>query len=161
MPAAAAVTNLAASEPPINFAAHQFRAGNISGAREDFEQMLALLVAATYPGARLIAANPGDWGIDVLVGELSGLVAIWQAKYFWPAVTKSRQANIRESFASAVASASSRSKPWPRQRQLAIVRPLALPKETRIDTLEWHIARRIWRTDGHHRAYDASRRVSA
>jgi hypothetical protein len=105
MTAAAAVTNLASGEPPINFAAHQFRAGNISGAREDFEQMLAMLVASAYPGARLIAANPGDWGIDVLVGELSGLVAIWQAKYFWPAVTRAKQANIRESFASAVASA--------------------------------------------------------
>jgi hypothetical protein len=101
----AAVTQLASGEPPINFAAHQFRAGNIAGAREDFEQMIAMLVAAVYPGARLIAANPGDWGIDVLVGELSRLVVIWQAKYFWPAVTKSRQAAIRDSFAAAVASA--------------------------------------------------------
>jgi hypothetical protein len=105
MTAASAVNQLASGEPPINFAAHQFRAGNLAGAREDFEQMLAMLVAASYPGARLIAANPGDWGIDVLVGELSGLVVIWQAKYFWPAVTKTRQAAIRDSFHSAVASA--------------------------------------------------------
>jgi hypothetical protein len=102
---AAAVNQLASGEPPINFAAHQFRAGNIAGAREDFEQMLAMLVAAVHPGARLIAANPGDWGIDVLVGELSGLVMIWQAKYFWPAVTKTKQAAIRSSFASALAAA--------------------------------------------------------
>jgi hypothetical protein len=102
MTAAAAVTNLASGEPPINFAAHQFRAGNMAGARDDFEQMLAMLVAAIHPGARLIAANPGDWGIDVLVGDLSGVVVIWQAKYFWPAVTRSRQAQIRDSFNSAV-----------------------------------------------------------
>jgi hypothetical protein len=99
---AAAATQLASGEPPINFAAHQFRAGNISGAREDFEQMLAMLIAAIHPGARLISANPGDWGIDVLLGDLSGLVVIWQAKYFWPSVTRAKQANIRESFNSAV-----------------------------------------------------------
>jgi hypothetical protein len=105
MTAAVAVTPLAAGEPPINFAAHQIRAGNISGAREDFEQMLAMLIAAIHPAARLIAANPGDWGIDVLAGELSGLVVVWQSKYFWPMVTRHRQADIRSSFASAVANA--------------------------------------------------------
>ena len=105
MTATAAAMPLASGEPPINFAAHQIRAGNISGAREDFEQMLAMLIAAIYPGARLIAANPGDWGIDVLVGDLAGLVVIWQSKYFWPAVTKHRQHDIRSSFASAVSNA--------------------------------------------------------
>jgi hypothetical protein len=103
--AAVAVVKLASGEPPINFAAHQFRAGNIAGAREDFEQMLAMLVAAVYPGARLIAANPGDWGIDVMVGELGGVVVVWQAKYFWPAVTRPKQDEIRRSFAAAVAAA--------------------------------------------------------
>src|ERR1700760_2314199 len=101
----AASARLAAGEPPINFAAHQFRAGNLAGARDDFEQMLAMLIAAIYPGARAIAAHPGDWGIDVLLGELSGLVVIWQSKYFWPVVTRSAQAQIRESFDSALAAA--------------------------------------------------------
>jgi hypothetical protein len=105
MTAAAAAMSLASGEPPINFAAHQFRAGNMAGARDDFEQMLAMLIAAIHPGARAIAANPGDWGIDVLLGELSGLVVIWQSKYFWPAVTHSAQAQIRESFDSAVKAA--------------------------------------------------------
>ena len=36
-----AVSGLASGEPPINFAAHQFRAGNMAGARDDFEHMLA------------------------------------------------------------------------------------------------------------------------
>jgi hypothetical protein len=105
MSATSAVSPLAAGEPPINFAAHQFRAGNMAGAREDFEQMLAMLIAASYPGARVIAANPGDWGIDVLLGDLSGLVVIWQSKYFWPAVTRTAQAQIRDSFDSALAAA--------------------------------------------------------
>jgi hypothetical protein len=105
MTASLAVAPLASGEPPINFAAHQIRAGNMSGAREDFQQMLAMLVAAIYPGTRMIAANPGDWGIDVLVGDLSGLVVIWQAKYFWPMVTRHKQSDIRASFASAVSRA--------------------------------------------------------
>jgi hypothetical protein len=105
MTATAAAMSLASGEPPINFAAHQLRAGNMAGARDDFEQMLAMLIAAIYPGARAIAANPGDWGIDVLLGELSGLVVIWQSKYFWPLVNRSHQTQIRESFNSAVAAA--------------------------------------------------------
>ncbi|MFI5912507.1 hypothetical protein [Dactylosporangium sp. NPDC051541] len=105
MTATAASTSLASGEPPINFAAHQIRAGNMHGARDDFEQMLAMLLAAVYPGARAISANPGDWGIDILLGELSGLVVIWQSKYFWPIVTRAHQGQIRESFDSAVAAA--------------------------------------------------------
>ncbi|MEU7870877.1 hypothetical protein [Dactylosporangium sp. NPDC049140] len=105
MTATAASPSLASGEPPINFAAHQLRAGNLAGARDDFEQMLAMLLAAIYPGARAISANPGDWGIDILLGELSGLVVIWQSKYFWPIVTRSHQGQIRESFDSAVAAA--------------------------------------------------------
>jgi hypothetical protein len=101
----AATRTLAAGEPPINFAAHQFRAGNLAGARDDFEQMLAMLIAAVLPGARAIAAHPGDWGIDVLLGDLSGLVVVWQSKYFWPGLTRSAQAQIRESFDSALAAA--------------------------------------------------------
>ena len=101
----ATTARLAAGEPPINFAAHQIRAGNLAGARDDFEQMLAMLIAAVHPGARQIAAHPGDWGIDVLLGDLAGMVVIWQSKYFWPVVTRSQQAQIRESFESAVAAA--------------------------------------------------------
>ena len=88
-------------EPPINFAVHQVRAGGMQGAREDFENMLSLLVRATRPGARMIAANPGDWGIDVLVGDLGGSVAIWQSKYFFPLVKESHHQEIRDSFKSA------------------------------------------------------------
>ncbi|WP_030443324.1 hypothetical protein [Actinoplanes subtropicus] len=92
----ATTARLAAGEPPINFAAHQIRAGNLAGARDDFEQMLAMLIAAVHPG---------DWGIDVLLGNLAGMVVFWQSKYFWPVVTRSQQAQIRESFESALAAA--------------------------------------------------------
>jgi hypothetical protein len=91
-------------QPMINFAIHQVRAG--AGAGEDFEQMLALLVQAISGEANLVFANPGDWGIDVLVGDLAGQVTIWQAKYFIRGVAKSQADQIRKSFASALKSAS-------------------------------------------------------
>ncbi len=84
----------------INFAAHQARAG-ITGAREDFEQMLGLLVRATSGEANLVFANPGDWGIDVVVGNLLGRVTVWQAKYFAGGVARRQQRQISASFDSA------------------------------------------------------------
>lgn len=96
--------------PAINFRAHEVRA-NSQGGREDFEQMVAQLVRAVNPGvkAMVVAANPGDWGIDVFVGDLDGVVTVWQSKYFMPAVSGSgHQAQIRESFKSAVENAAAR-----------------------------------------------------
>ena len=89
----------------ITFAVHQVRAGQ-AGASEDFEQMLGLLVRATSGReASLVFANPGDWGIDVLAGDLHGRVTVWQAKYFARGVGRSQQGQIRLSFASAVRAA--------------------------------------------------------
>jgi hypothetical protein len=89
-----------AGDARINFAAHQVRA-NAQGAREDFEEMIGQLVQAVRPGvARVVAANPGDWGIDVFIGDLGGVVTVWQSKYFFPEVSKVHQNQIRESFKS-------------------------------------------------------------
>ncbi len=89
-------------DPMIGFTIHEFRAG-LAGAGADFEQMLGQLVRATGHGeARMIFANPGDWGIDVLDGDLSGRVTIWQAKYFVRGFGKAQQSQVRESFASAL-----------------------------------------------------------
>jgi hypothetical protein len=99
-----AVTRAASGEPPIHFFAHQARAG-ATGAREDFEQMIALLVEAVRGDARLVFANGGDWGIDALVGDLNGQITIWQAKYFPHGVTRNHRRQIEDSFASAVRNA--------------------------------------------------------
>ncbi|MGB3444685.1 MAG: hypothetical protein WBA97_38605 [Actinophytocola sp.] len=94
-----------AGQTPINFAAHQVRA-NAHGARQDFEEMIGQLVQAVRPGvAKMVAANPGDWGIDVFIGNLGGAVTVWQSEYFMPEVNKSHQAQIRESFDSVVKNA--------------------------------------------------------
>jgi hypothetical protein len=64
--------------------------------------MIGHLVRVLRPGARTIAADPGDWGIDVAVGLLHDTVAIWQSKYFHPVVRLSHRSQIVESFASAL-----------------------------------------------------------
>jgi WD40 repeat protein len=91
-------------QPMINFAVHQARAGQ-SGASADFEQMLGLLVQAISGEANTVFANPGDWGIDVLVGDLRGRVTVWQAKYFIRGVGRGQWEQIRSSFGSALKAA--------------------------------------------------------
>jgi hypothetical protein len=91
----------------INFVVHEVRAGRL-GAPEDFEQMLGLLVQVNYGDAHLVFANPGDWGIDVLVGDLNGRVTIWQAKYFIREFKEPQKSQVRESFRSAMRNSASR-----------------------------------------------------
>ncbi|MEZ0071300.1 hypothetical protein [Planotetraspora sp. GP83] len=87
---------------PIDFLAHRQRRG-VAGAREEFEQMLGLLVRAVI-GVQTYAveANPGDWGIDILVGDLNGHVNIWQAKYYINGFTGRQHQDVRKSFESAL-----------------------------------------------------------
>ena len=88
--------------PVINFAVHEVRAGK-AGAREDFAQMIGLLVRATSgQEAHLTAEGPGDWGIDVLIGDLNTKVAAWQVKYFAAWAGKNRWTQVRDSFRTAV-----------------------------------------------------------
>jgi hypothetical protein len=97
----AAGTGVSAGQPPINFLVHQLRSGT-AGASFEFEQMLALLVQTLDVGdAHLIFTVGGDWGIDVLAGELDGQVTVWQAKYFANGVRHGQLRDIRDSFESA------------------------------------------------------------
>ncbi|MGW3231479.1 hypothetical protein [Kitasatospora sp. NPDC001095] len=78
----------------------------MGGARDDFEAMIGQLALALTPGVRIIAANPGDWGIDAFAGDLDGAVTVWQAKYFFPVTAgDSHRRQIRESFNAAVKAA--------------------------------------------------------
>lgn len=90
---------------PISFRAHEVRVGSIDGARADFQQMIAQLVRASTPSVRTVAANPGDWGIDVFVGSLADEIVVWQSKYFIVGVGRAQQQQIRESFASLMSAA--------------------------------------------------------
>ncbi|NGO08438.1 serine/threonine protein kinase [Streptomyces sp. HC44] len=67
--------------------------------------MVAELAGATTPGVRMIAANPGDWGVDAFAGDLGGEITVWQSKYFWPTTDKNQQQQIRDSLKSVLATA--------------------------------------------------------
>jgi hypothetical protein len=59
------------------------QAGTEEGARYLFQRLIASIVKIQHRDARQIRASPGDWGIDVIVGELAEHNSIWQAKYFF------------------------------------------------------------------------------
>ncbi|MGC9382677.1 hypothetical protein [Streptomyces sp. MH13] len=96
---------VAAGVPPIQFGVHEYRTGSADGARADFEKMVAQLAAATTPNVRMIAANPGDWGVDAFAGDLGGAITVWQSKYFMPVTTTSHSQQIRDSLSHALKSA--------------------------------------------------------
>jgi len=56
----------------IDFRTLISRAGSEDGARVLFQRMIASLIRIKFKDAREIRPCPGDWGIDVLVGELTG-----------------------------------------------------------------------------------------
>ncbi|WP_179443446.1 serine/threonine protein kinase [Rhodococcus sp. ACPA1] len=97
---AGARVGVEAGESPISFATHIVRAGGEMGARDDFETMIGQLVTAIHPGARMIAANPGDWGIDAFAGDMGGEIVVWQSKFFYPVVAEKHHQEIRDSFKS-------------------------------------------------------------
>jgi hypothetical protein len=83
-------------ESSIDFRSHQVR--DRAGAPQDFEQMLTLLVRRQEGDAWHIHGAGGDWGIDVLAGDLNGQVRIWQAKYFPDGVKSDHKNEIEKSF---------------------------------------------------------------
>jgi hypothetical protein len=82
----------------INLRALEFPAGE-EGARKLFQSLIADLVALKNKNAKEIRPSPGDWGIDVLVGDFtSGSTLIWQSKYFPTGIGKSQRDQIEDSF---------------------------------------------------------------
>ncbi|WP_157157010.1 hypothetical protein [Diaminobutyricimonas sp. LJ205] len=83
------------------------RLGSREAARDAFEQLVEDVVSLVHPDVHSVKANPGDWGIDAFVGELTrgGEVFVWQAKYFIDGFGKTQQQDIRDSYASAMKAA--------------------------------------------------------
>lgn len=77
----------------------EINSGSVEGARVAFQRLILHLVKLKNRNAREIRPCPGDWGIDVIVGEFaSGACLIWQAKYFPNGVGDPQKAQIRDSF---------------------------------------------------------------
>lgn len=96
--------------PPVvnvNFRVLELGPGAKPGGQKLFEDLIVDLVGVLHPTARSIEPNPGDWGIDVIVGKLDrgSDVHIWQAKYFIDGCAKAQQAQIRDAYTSAVTKA--------------------------------------------------------
>lgn len=91
----------------VEFKRLEIVAGGRDAAQSLFEDLVVDLVGVQHPGAHSIRANPGDWGIDAVVGQLErhGAVHVWQAKYFPDGLGKAQQAQIRDAYKSAIAAA--------------------------------------------------------
>src|SRR6201995_1718132 len=88
---------------PINF--HELiDGGGDEGARFKFERLVIQLAHLKHK-AMGVKANPGDWGIDALFGDLDGVVAVWQAKFFPDEIGNSQKKQIRDSLKEAVKAA--------------------------------------------------------
>jgi hypothetical protein len=92
--------------PEINFYALIKGSADKPGGRERFERLVAQLVKLRHRAARRISANPGDWGLDIIVGEFDeGAIAVWQAKFFIDGVGDAQRAQIRDALKQVVAKA--------------------------------------------------------
>lgn len=90
------------SPSTVDFRVHAVRGNGEEFGRVDFHRMLTALIKVKQPTATEVRADPGDWGIDTYVGSLASRISIWQSKYFHDRIGPSQQAQIRESFASAI-----------------------------------------------------------
>lgn len=80
--------------------------GGKEGARTTFQRLIAQLVSLCYEGMKMVDAKAGDWGLDVIVGEIDEIISVWQAKFFIDGIGDSQKGQIRESFKQVVEKAS-------------------------------------------------------
>lgn len=76
-----------------------------AGAREIFENLCTNIFQSIYgTDAHSIKVSQGDGGIDVLVGDFSAPIDVYQCKYFIDGIGESQKNQIRKSFHTAVES---------------------------------------------------------
>lgn len=82
-------------------------AGDATAARARFEKLVGSIVAISRPGGYHIKGDGGDWGLDVVVGEIvpGEKIAVWQAKWFPDRLGAGELRKINESFETAMAKA--------------------------------------------------------
>lgn len=69
-----------------------------AGAREAFEKICVEIFQKLYKDAYPVKASPGDDGIDILVGEFTEPLIVFQCKYFVDGIHESQKAQIRKSY---------------------------------------------------------------
>jgi len=84
-----------------------------AGAREIFEKICSRLFSALFGAdAHNIKVSQEDEGIDVLVGDFSAPIDVYQCKYFIDGVGNSQKQQIRDSFKRAIESSTYKMKKW-------------------------------------------------
>jgi len=84
-----------------------------AGAREVFEKICSVLLAAIYPNeSHSIRSSQGDGGIDIFVGDFSAPGENFQCKYFIDGINKSQRGQIQNSFNTAIESKDYTMKRW-------------------------------------------------
>ncbi len=77
------------------------RRWTLEGARSYFEEFISEFLRIKYKynsSIRTLRKNPGDWGIDVILGNLDNFNIIWQCKFFHDKLGTSQKAQIRGSY---------------------------------------------------------------
>lgn len=89
--------------------------GNLSGAREGFENACETLFKKVYPDKHVsqVSVKQGDGGIDIFIGEL-GIepITVIQCKFFLESFEDSQKSQIRDSFDTAIKSEKYELKEW-------------------------------------------------
>lgn len=77
------------------------REWTLEGSREYFEKFVFQFLRIKYQFNKelnKIRPNPGDWGIDIIRGNLDDFNIIWQCKFFPEKIGDAQKKQIRESF---------------------------------------------------------------
>lgn len=69
-----------------------------AGARDVFEKICVELFQKIYENAYAVKAQPGDDGIDILVGDLTGPITVLQCKFFLDGIGTAQRKQIKESY---------------------------------------------------------------
>lgn len=104
--------------------------GNIEGARAAFELACEKLFRKMFPEnfVQVVRANPGDEGIDILVGEIEGEpIKVFQCKFFLEQTGETQKGDIRDSFKRAIESKEYKMSEW----------TLCIPKTLDIAEHKW------------------------
>ena len=100
----------------------------LAGARTKFEDICNRLLQRIYgPNAHDPRPSQGDDGIDVMVGDFSGPIEVYQCKFFPQGLGASQKNQIRESFQTACSSTRFTMKQW----------TLCVPLDLSVKEMEW------------------------
>lgn len=99
-----------------------------AGARDIFEKICSQLLSANFGNeAHNLKPSQGDEGLDIVIGDFSAPMDVYQCKYFVDGIDSSQKQQIKHSFERAITSTDFKMKSW----------TLCLPCELKIKEFQW------------------------